>query len=263
MKRTALAVACTVLLAGGAALASSHREAPLSSNASLNVVETYTVDLIRPGKGTTHLVIAATGQRLFVKPHDSIGTKSVADYATYANRYISHFQSWPCGGGGRVFVGQRREGFAVRVGEIFDLIHLNPVGAPNANQNDLYDKHVTSIALELPIGCLTRGSSIVGAWTTASTWQDGAWKQVSRLSAPLVNEVVIGLPDKERFNASRPRDDAQFAKYVTNPALPELPPRRAALVAGSTLAVTLEPEAGVRHAAPTGPIIAKGGIVRI
>jgi hypothetical protein len=37
-----------------------------------------------------------------------------------------------------------------------------------------------------------------------------------------VNEVVIGLPDKDKFNASRPVDDAQFATYVTNPALPEL-----------------------------------------
>ena len=48
------------------------------------------------------------------------------------------------------------------------------------------------------------------------------YKQVSRLSAPLVNEVVIGLPDKDRFNASQPADDAQFAKYVTNPTLPAL-----------------------------------------
>jgi anti-sigma-K factor RskA len=35
---------------------------------------------------------------------------------------------------------------------------------------------------------------------------------------------------------------------------------RAALVAGSVLAVTLEPAAGIPHPAPTGPIIAKGVI---
>ena len=28
---------------------------------------------------------------------------------------------------------------------------------------------------------------------------------------PLVNEVVIGLPDKDKFNASKPKDDGQFA----------------------------------------------------
>ena len=50
----------------------------------------------------------------------------------------------------------------------------------------------------------------------------GPWTQVSRLSTPLVNEVIIGLPDKDRFNASQPKDDGQFAAYVTNPTLPAL-----------------------------------------
>jgi len=50
----------------------------------------------------------------------------------------------------------------------------------------------------------------------------GAWSQVSRLGQPLVNEVVIGLKDKDRFNSSRPQDDGQFLDYVTNPTLPAL-----------------------------------------
>ncbi len=57
---------------------------------------------------------------------------------------------------------------------------------------------------------------------TGPSVEGGAWNQVSRLGMPLVNEVVIGLPDKDRFNASQPRDDAQFADYVTNPSLPVL-----------------------------------------
>jgi hypothetical protein len=39
---------------------------------------------------------------------------------------------------------------------------------------------------------------------------------------PLVNELVIGVPDKDRFNQSLPKDDAQFLAYVTNPSLPVL-----------------------------------------
>jgi hypothetical protein len=82
----------------------------------------------------------------------------------------------------------------------------------------------------------TAASPIIGSWTTASLKQNrnylsaprfdrpvdtsGPWVQVSRLSNPLVNEVVIGLPDKDRFNASEPKDDGQFADYVTNPTLP-------------------------------------------
>jgi hypothetical protein len=50
----------------------------------------------------------------------------------------------------------------------------------------------------------------------------GAWTQVSRLGMPLVNEVVIGLPDKDKFNSSKPKDDGQFADYVTHPTLPKL-----------------------------------------
>jgi len=46
--------------------------------------------------------------------------------------------------------------------------------------------------------------------------------QVSRLSAPLVNELVIGLKDKDLFNSSHPTGDGQFLTYVTNPTLPEL-----------------------------------------
>jgi anti-sigma-K factor RskA len=38
---------------------------------------------------------------------------------------------------------------------------------------------------------------------------------------------------------------------------------RAALAAGAVLAITLEPQAGMPHAAPTGPIVAKGAIEHI
>jgi len=82
----------------------------------------------------------------------------------------------------------------------------------------------------VPIPCLTsRRTPVIGAWTTASLPREGKstfrpydWVQVSRLGAPLVNEVVIGLKDKDRFNASEPKDDAQFATYVTNPTLPAI-----------------------------------------
>jgi len=45
---------------------------------------------------------------------------------------------------------------------------------------------------------------------------------VSRLGMPLVNELVIGITDKDGFNGSEPKDDGQFGTYVTNPTLPVL-----------------------------------------
>ena len=50
----------------------------------------------------------------------------------------------------------------------------------------------------------------------------GKLTQVSRLGMPLVNELVIGIGDKDDFNGSEPKDDGQFATYVTNPTLPVL-----------------------------------------
>jgi hypothetical protein len=63
---------------------------------------------------------------------------------------------------------------------------------------------------------------VIAGWTTASSYAGTNLVQVSRLGQPLVNEVVIGLDDKDKFNASEPKDDAQFADYVTHPTLPAL-----------------------------------------
>jgi len=219
-------------------------------DANKNLIETYTVTVVkgdrRHGKGTLATNLTSGGTT-FRKPLDNIGHKSIADYPTYANNHIFSIGIPGCSGAGRVFVGQRKDPFAVNLGEIFDLVNLNPVGAPNAEPNTIGDKNVTSIALEVPIACLTQGSDpVIGAWTTASLHQitvlnpapqgtvpdssnahgaelaGGAWTQVSRLGMPLVNEVVIGLPDKDRFNSSEPKNDGQFANYVTNPTLPAL-----------------------------------------
>jgi len=188
----------------------------------LNVVQGYVIEVVQGGK-TEYVSNATTGATFFHKPADNIGEKSIPDYASYAANFVYDIAVPGCAAPGRVFVGQRKEGFVVNLGEIFDLVNLNPVGPRNGQPNTLSHKNVTSIALELPIKCVTRGSDpVIGGWTTASVWQGGALEQVSRLGMPLVNEVVIGLPDKDKFNGSPPHDDAQFLSYVTNPSLPVL-----------------------------------------
>ena len=214
--------------------------------ATLNVRETYTVNIVR-GDSTSGAKAALTrtsnGASVFDKPVDNIGDKtfgSTTGYATYAAQHIYDVAIPGCGAG-RVFVGQRKEPFYIAVGKIFDLINLNPLGPEvNGNKNDLENKNISTIAMEIPIACLKAGDPVIGAWTTASLRQGqtlnptpahginnavvagGQWVQVSRVGMPLVNEVVIGLDDKDRFNASRPSGDGQFANYVTNPSLPTL-----------------------------------------
>ena len=213
--------------------------------ATLNVRETFTVDVSRGGRRTAAAGKVANvtgGATEFDKPVDNIGDKtfgSATGYATYANLHIYDVTIPGCANG-RMFVGQRKEPFYIAVGKILDRINLDPLGLEvGGNANNLEDKSVTTIALEVPIACLaTSADPVIGAWTTASKRQatllnpapgvglgkgstgGGAWAQVSRLGMPLVNEVVIGLDDKDKFNASRPSGDTQFIDYVTNPALP-------------------------------------------
>ena len=214
------------------------------NDAKLNVRETYTIDMVKGDRRSgsrTRLTNAVGGSADFDKPVDNIGDKtfsSATGYETYANQHIYRVAIPGCGEG-KVFVGQRKEPFYIAVGKIFDLFNLNPLGPEiNGNKNDLEGKNISSIALEVPISCLTTaGEPVIGAYTTASVRQGrlinpsprginsaskegGAWTQVSRLGMPLVNEVVIGMDDKDRFNSSKPSGDTQFINYVTNPTLP-------------------------------------------
>jgi hypothetical protein len=42
---------------------------------------------------------------------------------------------------------------------------------------------------------------------------------VARLANPLVNEVIIGTPQKDRWNATEPEDEASFLDFYKNPRL--------------------------------------------
>ena len=191
---------------------------------NLNVKQSYTLT-IRRGGTQTAIQNVTLGGTVFFKPADNVGMKSIPDYAAYAQQFIYEISIPGCGSPGRVFVGQRKEGFVVNLSGLFDLVNVNPVGSRSAVPNSLKDKNVTSLAMEVPISCLMKqGQPVLGGYTTASTLPaaPAVGVQVSRVGMPLVNEVVIGLPDKDKFNGSSPRDDAQFLQYVTNPSLPTL-----------------------------------------
>jgi len=222
----------------------------VGDTANSNVIETYTVEEITTSgkKSKTHsafLTDAANGSNTFTKPTDNIGNKtfgSPAEYETYADQYIYNVNIPNCATQGKLFVGQRKDPFVVNLGETFDLVNIsNPVGPPNEATDALAGKNVTALELEVPSSCLVESTTqpIIGGWTTASVPQTRTlvadpkhgkpmlvgskeYVEVSRLGMPLVNELVIGLPDKDKWNSSDPIDDAQFLTYVTNPSLPAL-----------------------------------------
>jgi hypothetical protein len=215
--------------------------------ANLNVHESYTVTVIHgapllpynqaqilpPGApgALSYVTNSVTGSKTFEKPVDNIGFKTLPAYDAYAANHIYNVNIPGCGAG-RVFVGQRKDPFVVNLGETFDLVNVaNPVGEAynNSARDDLADKNVTTLALEVPINCLKASDNVIGGWTTSSetTTQLNipgtlTATQTSRLGMPLVNELVIGLKDKDKFNASQPKNDAQFATYVTNPTVPTI-----------------------------------------
>ena len=206
----------------------------------------YTVSKVNAQGGITPL-----GAGLACPPCN-IGPLSTPDYPALAGAAVHGLA-----GGRKVFAGQRAEGFYVDLGSIFDLANLRPFQqlhsqfgmnvftgpAPGVNATDHLNVH--SIAIQVPITDLVRGGasgeadprSVIGVWTTASRqrvrlWDadngenldSGPFRQVSRLGNPLINEVIIALGDKDRWNTLPPAGDKQFAHYYAHPELAGLLP---------------------------------------
>jgi hypothetical protein len=64
-----------------------------------------------------------------------------------------------------------------------------------------------------------------GPVDVAARFDSGPWTQVSRLGNPLVNELIIGIGDKDRWNREPPlADGTQFLSYFARPLLAQLLP---------------------------------------
>ncbi|MGA2294616.1 MAG: DUF4331 domain-containing protein [Acidimicrobiales bacterium] len=181
-------------------------------------------------------------------PPCNIGPLSTPNYPALASAAVHSL-----GGGRTVFAGQRAEAFFVDLGAIFDLGDLRPIAnlhatfglpalqaAPGVNSTASVNVH--SIALQVPISDIAKGgtaptstsaaASSVGIWTTASRRkarvissdggtgiESGPYVQVSRLGNPLVNEVLVPLAAKDKWNAQPPSGDSAYANGVAHPEL--------------------------------------------
>lgn len=182
-------------------------------------------------------------------PPVNVGVRSTPNYPDLAKQAVTRIA-----GNRTVFAGQRADAFWVDLGSIFDLGALRPFNQahliPLAKMdgiNSVQAYNVHTIALQVPISDLSRNGkvptdpespkSVIGVWATASrraariydaktgTYQGkGPWKQVSRLGNPLVNEVLIPMAKKDKWNASAPAGDKKYEKYVYQPELQKLLP---------------------------------------
>jgi hypothetical protein len=214
-----------------------YNTGPITSldDPDFNIRQSYSVAKVENGRRT----MVASG---LATPPVNIGPRSTPNYEALAAAAVANLN-----GGGKVFAGQRDDPFFVDLGSAFDLLGLRPLNQAHLIKRPTekgvdgvggFNTH--SIVLQVPITDLTRDhqplsgptdpDAVIGVYAASERRQVrvlsskgnqpsqfGKWVRVSRLGMPLVNEVVIPLGKKDRFNASDPADDAQFGKFLLDP----------------------------------------------
>lgn len=207
----------------------------------LNVVQTY--DLVREeynrkGKLTRKKQLA---NDLPVAP-PNIGPKTFPNYGNFVSAATKSLNN-----GTKLFVGTRDEPFFVDLGATFDAINVRAgTGNEGQGRDDLSGYWTSSTIMQIPERLVTKngkpvanadaGNAVVGVWSTTERRKldvtdaygkrknaghgDNRWVQVSRLGNPLINEVIIPLGQKDRFNRTTPDRDAElYGQYALNPEL--------------------------------------------
>jgi len=185
----------------------------------LGLRQRYTVTQVRDGKQFPN------GEGLIAVP-SNVGPRTMPDYDALAAQGIYKGDK-----GVQLFAGQRDDPFYIDLGAIFDTLNLRSPGT-----DMLSGFNVNTIALEVPVSLLTRDGKgpadtkfpVLGAYAATSRRSTtvlrgprpaqvrGSWVQVQRLANPLVNEVIIGTEDKDRWNALDPSQEAVFLDYYQN-----------------------------------------------
>jgi hypothetical protein len=179
-------------------------------------------------------------------PPVNIGPRSTPSYGSLMGAAVSDLP----GDNGKVFAGQIDDPFYVDLGSIFDLAGLRPFNPAHILPLPAEDGvdgvggfNTHTIAIQVPITKLTRDGkvhpageqeAVLGIYASASRpmvrrLQDngrvsssGRLVQVSRLANPLVNEVVIPLGRKDRWNSEDPNDEEAFVEEYTEPEVTKL-----------------------------------------
>jgi hypothetical protein len=200
-----------------------------------NMPQTYSVTRVDVRSGRRGTLLGGG----FIVPPSNIGPRVTPNY----EENLGQPAVYPLPNGGKVFAGQRDEYFYIDVGSVFDGLNLNSIGE-SGGIDTTQGYNINTIAIEVPIQELTRSrgvpasstapDAVVGVWATASRrsttvinadgtrGSEGAWRQISRLGNPLVNEVVIPLRLKDAFNSLSPENDAVAAPFVLDPELARL-----------------------------------------
>lgn len=222
---------------------------------NLNIKQFYSVTVLR-GNGTnvTSSTVApatpAAGSPAgfpFAVPPVNVGIRSTPNYENNLGAPAVTAVSTTFGTA-IFFAGQRDESFFIDIGSGFDLFGLRPFNSahviPLANTpgiDSVANFNISTIAIQVPISAVTANGQVPTSATdpnaviavysaslrpamiafaedrSGGVTFSGNMVQVSRLGNPLVNELLVPLGMKDRFNASLPGADAQFLPFILDP----------------------------------------------
>ena len=209
----------------------------------LNLVQTYYLYKETYNRNRRLVDVKRIAHNAPVVP-DNVGPKTIPNFAQVEAGGVTHLK-----GGGRTIVTPADDAFFVDLGTIFDGINIDKPGRPNigtgnqgGGKDDVAGYNTKSFVLQVPEREVTRdgksvsgmkaGNSVVGVWSTTERKRGSVlaprasrkhkhgkrWVQVSRLGNPLINEVIIPIGKKDKFNATSPADDAKnFGQFALNP----------------------------------------------
>jgi hypothetical protein len=201
------------------------------SDPDWNMPQTYRVTRIR------HHERVVLGQNIPTPPVN-VGPRSTPAYDSLANAAVTDLP-----GGIKVFAGQRDDPFFVDLGSVFDLAGLRPFNPAHVIPLPAEDGvdgvggfNTHAIVIRVPTAQLVGTGPTIGIYASASRqrlWvkqeddddegdDDDRFVQVSRLGNPLINEVVIPLGQKDRWNMSDPHRDFRFLDRYTDPEVTRL-----------------------------------------
>ncbi|MGI8895716.1 MAG: DUF4331 domain-containing protein [Casimicrobiaceae bacterium] len=199
----------------------------------LGLRQSYTVSRVHGNKRTE----LGTGT-MFAVP-SRVGPRTMPNYEALASQGFYSLSN-----GGRVFAGQRDDTFYIDLGAAFDTLNLRrtlPILSAGEDANDavqpfgvdmLSGFNVSTIAIEVPMATLTSDpNAVIGMYASTSRQKvrvlredkeavhSGPLVQVARMANPLVNELIIGTPVKDLWNATDPEQEERFLDFYLNSRL--------------------------------------------
>ena len=204
-----------------------------------NLKTTYTCEK-STNNGSTWTTIKSNG----IVPPNNIGPRSIENKDVGLNKTYDQLMTEAIvniPNAESIFCGPVDDPFFVDLAGIFDLGNFRKGSKIDA----LAGFNCHTIALKIPIAMLQKDHKpvsqsvsfldadfVIGVWASASrpkvtTLQaDGSkpvvstdFVQVSRLGMPLTNEAIIPIGQKDKWNASNPSADIQYADNFSNPEL--------------------------------------------